>query len=125
MLILTVDHTPLLDGDSLLRVARNEFGGDHVSLHYSDSPDTDFQVRVNAPGIPSFRIERSPDGHLNSDGTEEQSARVAAAIRAALPDDFPRLVAVTDSASMYVDLISGITPEMIRNGWRDVSEGGF
>ena len=41
--------------------------------------------------------------------------RIAAAIRAALLDD----------AGWCVDPVPGMTPEMIRNGWWDVSEGGF
>ena len=125
MLIFAVDDSPILDADTLLRVAQAEFGADYARLTHSDSPYLDFQVQIEPPDAPSFRIGRAPDGSLNTDGTEAQGTRVAAAVRAALPEDYPRVVAVTVGASTYVDLVPGITPEMIRNRCRDVSEGGF
>ena len=120
-----------MDADTLFRVAQQEFGIAHVTLRYVNLPfETDpdmrhYEVHVNERDDSWFRIEELVRGAVGTNGTEEQDARIAVAIRAALPEDFPRIVAVSDDAGMYVDLVSGITSAMIRAGWRDVSEGGF
>jgi hypothetical protein len=127
MIITAIDHSPILDGEGLLRMAQREFGAEHVRYYPSadaGSP-TEYRVEIDIPGEPSFAVDRYKRGQLSSDGTEDQDYRVAVAVRAELPDTFPRLVALRDDGSEYVDLVPGITPADIQLGWRDVSEGGF
>lgn len=125
MIIVATDRSPLLSEDSLLTIAQREFGASSSTVRHDGLPTVEFRVRVEAPGEPPFTISKFDQEQLSCDGTEDQNFRVAAAVRSALPSDFPRVVAITDSGSMYVDLTTGITPDMIRNGWRDVSQGGF
>ncbi|MFJ3394063.1 hypothetical protein [Leifsonia aquatica] len=126
MMIAAIDNTPVLDADSLLRMAQTEFGAENVTFYPSRRPQyTEYQVMVEEPDQPSFRVEKYTDGHLSTDGTPDQAYRVAAAVRASLPDVFPRVVLVNDDASEYVDLEPGMSADDIAHAWRDVSEGGF
>lgn len=125
MIIAVVGQESLPDAQSLLHVLEGEFPDATVDLRASKLPNVNYRVSVEQPDSSSFTVTKFDQGQLSCDGTESQDCRVAAAVRAALRDDFPRVVAITDDGSMYVDLVAGITPEEIRTGWRDVAEGGF
>lgn len=56
------------------------------------------------------------------DGLPDQNERVAAALRAVIPADAPRIVAIDPDRNAFVDLPAGVTAEQISAGWRDVSE---
>lgn len=127
MIITARDHTPILDADSLLDVARHAFGAENIKLYPSPiaGSSTEYVVEITVPGEPPFQINRFKRGQLSTDGTESQDYRAAVAVRAALPADFPPVVAIRDDGSEYVGLVPGITAADIAGGWRDVAEGGF
>lgn len=124
MMIMTVDQSGLIDAKTLLAALSREFSSIHLELHAVSKPSIEFQIPIREPKQPEFRVALHKNGFVDSDGTSEQNARVASAVRAALPHGGARIVAVSDS-SEFVDLTTGITPAEIAAGWQPLSEGSF
>lgn len=120
MIITTPDDTPILDAERIAALIDRVFGTNSATIHPADS-----YVAVNPANESPFAVSPYAPALIGMDGSEGQNLRLASALRAALPKDFPRIVAVEAEKDAYVDLTAGITPEEIRDQWRPLSEGGF
>jgi hypothetical protein len=120
MIITSVDESTILDSDLVVRVLRQLFPADAVTESASDVTDG---RKVDVETDPWFRVDVSSDGsQADVNGVPEQNARVAAAIRAAIPQDAPRIIAMDPDLGSFIDLTPGITADEIQAGWRPMSE---
>lgn len=127
MIITTTDGSTLPSEEALVAALGDEFGRNRVTALPITSPMSKarFHIEIQPDGEPPFAVRQLVSGGLSSDGTATQNVRVAAGVSALLPANSPRVVAIDESGSRYVDLVPGITLEQVERGWRDVAEGGF
>ena len=81
---------------------------------------------MTLPREPDFAIAHFRDNKmLGLEGTAQQNARLAAWIRALLPEQAPRVIAGDHAWQGHVDLAFGITPERVLATWVDHSVRGW
>lgn len=128
MIITAVDKSPLPNQSTVLEFLALRYGQDQVRLSEGnmEAEKVDYSVIVQPVGSTSFVVDKSRGVEtLAINGTPEQNAEFAVGIRAALPEDFPRIVAVDSDHDGFVDLHPGIRTDQIVGMWRGFSEGDF
>ena len=128
MIITAVDKSPLPDQATVLELLTMRYGEGQVSLSEVnlEAEKVDYSVIVRPIESSAFVVDKSRGREtLSINGTPEQNAEFAVAIRAALPEDFSRIVAVDTDEDGFVDLYPGISIDGIIGQWRDFSEGDF
>ncbi len=81
-----------------------------------------YDIKIETASEPAIILKcLTPGNGFGIDAWDEQSARVAVAIRAVWHTD-DRIIAVGDGGGWYVDLVPGMTPEDVISGRRPFSE---
>jgi hypothetical protein len=125
MQVLAVDGSAILDYPAVIRALRTIYAPDEVSdVITSPSPSSMTSVQVRPHDAASFGVRLEPDGSgCGIDGLPAQNARLAIALRAEIPRDASRVVAIDlMHAENFAELPAGITLERLETSWRPLAE---
>lgn len=121
MSIASVDHSEIIDAPGVLGALSILYPARALSSVKKD-PEGGWHVEIDDEDEPWFRVGVSDDGsQIGINGLFNQNAKVAAAIRATIADDAPRIIAIEPDLG-FIDLTWGITAEQIEAGWRPFDE---
>lgn len=118
MIVKTIEEAPFISREDVLAALRKLYGSTNAN-----SPDdsgliySKYTVNVRPVNEPPFQVLQLPRGQLLIEGTPEQNTLAAAAIRDVLPANTPRVIALSEDMTQYVDLTYGITADDISRGW--------
>lgn len=124
MILSSVDDSPILDLPAVSKALVHLYGKAPVAApRYGETPLTEVSVDVNPPGEPPFTVAlgKSRSG-VSIDGTFYQNERVAAALRAVIGADAPRIVVFEPKRGAFAELPAGVRAEQVALGWRDYLE---
>jgi hypothetical protein len=126
MSIASVDGSVILDYPAIARGLLRIYPRDAVSeVITSPPPLPQSSVQVDPQDESSFSVRLDADGSgCGIDGVPLQNARVAAALRAEMPREATRIVAIDTRAGAFAELPWGVSAEQIDEGWRPVGEFG-
>lgn len=107
---------------ALVEAAERLHPGAALELIQSKSPGYDLVIDITPPDEPGYQVRRNKKGtSLATDGTLEQSSRVAAWARALLPEVVEhRVLILQGDGTTRVVLHWGITAEEVLDGWGPV-----
>lgn len=118
-----VPNMIILSPDAAFQLSLTRFRSEAESKFGSNATTTDSgTVQIQSPdGF--FQLFYLGDDAISTDGSPEQAAEVASWIRSLLPDDpGGRIWMVDQGFNGHVDLPSGVTPQMVKEGWIDHAE---
>jgi len=113
----------MFDVEMVRRALARVYADTEVSeLCTRNAPWPDQWFRITPADGSAFEVCIASDGsRLGVDGVPEQTALVAAAVRAEAPSTVPRVVAIDPRMDGFVDLIPGMTAEEVATGWRPLA----
>jgi hypothetical protein len=125
MQVMAVDGSAILDYPAVIRALRSIYAHDEVSdVITSPPPSSMSSVQVRPRDASSFSVRLEPDGSgCGIDGLPPQNDRVVVALRAEIPADAGRVVAIDlMNVENFAELPAGITLEQLEAAWRPLAE---
>lgn len=125
MQVLAMDGSAILDYDAITRALLTIYGRDEVSdVITSPAPLPKSSIQVKPHDEPPFSVRLDKNrASCGMDGLPPQNTRVAVALRAEIPRDATRIVAVDlMHVENFAELPWGITVEQLNASWRPLEE---